>query len=392
MTEGVQPPYSEIFTFEPVTITPTSLWKDNESQEAIQGLTGWEMSRRYGNLTGVRKCPDSRTETPLPRSSATIGSIATGGDFDSYKRLFNFQAFRDFIALGHYDGSTLTVGKMPTGCGGLAARAKIDNGIRLDLRDVQAYVERGIAHPDVVVQTFLSASEITKRTGKDVLAAAQDHLDGTIVPFALFSGKNSQYRSSINPELLLHRYNPGEIYRMGFIPPLADSDLPPHFQHILREYQQQQARTIGDNPRLPQYQKVQNPVMVYFSTDIRPVQLKFPQLAGRPNRIFELNVPRTKINNGIHIDGAALDNVIDQTEYPMTHAVENKDNPRGEFSRTKTLYVETGDFDQSIAIAEKMLSQRPWMQEWRNLLGSEIIVAQTKAGRIEMIQRYQPGI
>ena len=379
-------PNIERIIAEPIIITPDSIWEDNYSPESQAGLATHDALRKAGRLTGRRRCPDARVEDLIPEETADMSYIAASGDFDSYKRLYDSSAFMDFIALGHYAGNTLGVGKAPTGCGGLAARAVIDSGKALDLKDVQAYAERCIPHPDVLVNTFLSASETSKRTDKDVLAAVQNHLDGSIVPFAFFSGRNSQYVSSINPDLLLHEYNPAEIYKLGYIASIPDSTLPAHLQHIVSEYRKRQMAMIIANPDYAAGQEANNPFVIYFSTDFRSPKLKVPKLAKTQNSIFLLNVPRTRIGDSIDIDEVALNNVIDQTEYPIAHAVKNKDKPGKSFSRTKTLYVETGSMDVSRDIVRR-IQERPWMAAW----DGQIIISKIRSGVIQDIAQLRPA-
>lgn len=378
------PSYSEKTVAEAVSISPDSIWADNHSPEAQRGLETFDALRKAGRLTGLRRCPDPREDDLVPEETADMSYISASGDFDSYKRLYNSPAFMDFIALGHYAGDTLGIGKAPTGCGGLAARAVIDSGRNLDLKDVQAYANRCIPHPDVLVNTFLSASETAKRTDKDVLAAVQDHLTGAITPFAFFSGRDSHYVSSINPDFLVHEYNPAQIYKMGFIPSIPDSALPAHLQHIVGEYRRRQAAMIIAKPDYAKAHRINNPLVVEYSSDFRPPKIKRPKLASIQNSIFLLNVPRTRVGDYIDIDEDALNNVIDQTEYPIAHAVENKGKPEKSFSRTNTLYVETGSMDVSRTVVGKIL-ERPWMATW----DGQIIISKIRGGKIQDIDQYR---
>jgi len=78
--------------------------------------------------------------------------------------------------LQHYDGSTVTVDKPPTGCGGLGVKKqRVDKKEQPATGGILAYVDR-IHHPGIYNQSYREALALAQFTDKPILAGALDHL------------------------------------------------------------------------------------------------------------------------------------------------------------------------------------------------------------------------
>lgn len=369
-------------------ITPQSLLKDNHSIETEKLRKAWQENRKKGQLTAFFTCGDARTLTPLPESSMSIRSIATGGLKDSYGNLVNNRGVKQIVVLDHHDGDTAKPGQRPNGCGGLAAKEQAnghkDNKVK---EGIAEYIEREVKHPDVIIQALLEAEEIAMQTQKPVMAATQDHLTEMIFPIAIFIEGGLQKFTAIHlNDIAGNLYDPTRLYANG-IPVLPDNLIPENFKQLLDANRKNVALLAKRYPDLKQKQKVQNPQMVVLSTDIRSMRIRYPQTSQLPGSLFKLNIPRKKEGSHTSINSKDLVRTLNQAQYPIEHALENFGDPTKPFYQTNTLFVETGEINLSRRLAQEAI-RKPWMKEWLRLPNHQIIIAETKAGVSSVIENF----
>ena len=385
----------EVRAREALIITPGSILVDNRSAEASRRKTSWRETRDSGNLRVIKRCADARLITPVPQKAMEIDSIATAGSLDYYSDLMHHPAFThgDFIALGHYNGLSSSIDRMPEGCGGLGAKKSQQKLIETEVRTegIEGFIRRNIDHPDVVIATSITALRMATMTDRPTVAAVEDHRTGDINVLGVFSRSESEYLTAVDPLLLFQgKYRPEEIYKDG-MPSLAFSSLPGSVQEMMLDYQIQQAalRDKMPFPFLEAYQEGQFPSMIAIETEVKPLEVRQPGLTELPNRVFRLNVPRQRLGNGVHVPQDALDMVLEQAEYPFRQAVKNAGNPNGDFYQTHTLFINAGNMDQSREIARQMLEQ-PYTVPWIQKEGNQVIIAKSVAGEIQDIDYYLP--
>lgn len=378
---------------QPLVITPESLYTDNTSDKAKSLRYIWRENRDAHNLRAIIKCGDSRGITPIPRETVEIGSIATGVDFDYYSGLLSHEAFsqRGYFSFGHYDGLKFKIGHMPEGCGGLGAKKEqLATLTQAKSEGIEEFIRNNIGHPDVIVQTCITAARIARKTDRQSIAGIQDHRSGEIRIVGIFSQKDSNYRTAVDPILLFQgKYKPEVIYKDG-VPSIPDEYLPNETRNMLSKYNEQLQELKSRHKDLENEQETQYADMISIDADIKPAGIITPGLTACPNRIFRLNVPRQRLGNGIHIPPVALDQVLQQAEYPLTQAViHSSDN--GSFSRSRTIFINTGDMDQSVKIANQLM-EKPYTKVWLTLAETQIIVAQSRMGEIAEIDYFRKSV
>ena len=361
-------------------ITPGTLYQDNRSPKAHSNVTDWDINRLDGLHIVTATCADARIEVPMDTNTERIHTIAVGGPKNPYENLFKGRNIRAAVALAHHDGDTITPGRMPTGCGGLGAKAEIKaNGKRKNM-GVEQYVDRDVYHEDAILQACVSALEIAGLTDKPVLAATQDHLTGEIHPLLAFWSNNSTRFTACNRSVSIKdlldpvKYAPAKIYQEG-LPCLATKDLPEELQEYMAANQREVDLLHENHPDFRQMQKIQNPETVILTTDIRPTRLKYPTLFEKPGSFFRLTIPRIKNSQGeeytgIEFSQEELQRVFEQVQYPIEH-----------FSKVKNIVIETPSLEWSNKIG-RALTEEGFMEKWVERLGSQILALETRGGKI----------
>lgn len=375
-------------------ITPKTLFQDNHSPQADSNRALFEEIRRKGELMAYYRCSDARIITAGGIVAVSWGSIAGADQPD-----MNFAAYRGIrasVVLTHFDGDTVKPGEMPSGCGGLKVKEEIgieEKSCKKDLNGPDKYVAETVKHKDMLIQAWLSAENIATLSGKPTLAAAQDHLTLQIYPIALFLPQTNGemlIRSKVGTkDTLATSYSAKRIYGNG-IPTISESSLPDVFSEMLQQNLKDMQEINSRYPDLRKMQKVQQPRVVFFSTDIRSVRVKYPTLSTAPGTIFKVIVPRGKIEGSVHISDEDLENSLDQLEYPIKHAVKNYNIPNKPFSNTDRLIIETGNLDLSKEVARKAL-ERSCVENWLRLGYGQIIVVGTVGGKTTAAPEYYPA-
>ncbi|MBI2049355.1 hypothetical protein HYT32_00365 [Candidatus Roizmanbacteria bacterium] len=370
-------------------ISPKSLLEDNRSEEATRLRQAWDEIRREGKITLYFTCGDARILTPSPEGSIAIRTIAGGGLKDPYINLVNNRGVEKIVVLDHHDGDTVKPGQKPTGCGGLAAK-EISNGHKGNETEegIAEYIDHEVKHPDVIIQALLTAEEIALHTKKPVMAATQDHLTKIIYPLAIFLEGGLHKLTSIHlNDIAGDLYDPSRLYADG-VPVLPDNLIPPNFRKLIEANREEAALLIERYPDLRQEQKVQNPEMVVMSTDVRSMRVRYPNTSRRPGSLFKLNIPRKKEGPHMKINQKDLVRTLNQAQYPIEHTVANFGDPTKPFSKTYTVFIETGDMELSRNLSKEIV-KKPWMQEWIELPDRQIIVASTQAGVTKAVEIFQ---
>src|SRR3989344_1540974 len=384
MATEVQHP--EIVKFiENISIAPHDLLEDNHSQEADELRGKWKENKRAGKLYALSACGDARVRFPKPEKYVTLKSIAAGGNVDS--NIVTNAGVEFAVFAGHYDGEAFKPGEMPTGCGGLGAKYEaLEHNKPVPVKGIGYYIARNIDHPDPLVNALLKANKIAKISNKPQLTIAQNHRIGEIFPFGVFMPGQSP-RFAINILDLYEKYDPKEIYAKG-IPELERRVIPEIFNEFLEACEAQVKESLLTYPNYKEMMRVQNPRMVVLSTEIMSAKIRYPKIASFPGILFKIHLPRIKNGSDVSIDPEKLQDVINQIEYPIPHAVENFGKPNESFSNTDRFLIETDDIDLSRKVALR-LAEEEWMQKWMNLEGHQMLIVQTQEGISQLIEEFK---
>lgn len=126
-------------------------------------------------------------------------------------------------------------------------------------------------------------------------------------------------------------------------------------------------------------QRGQNPSTIVFTTEARPLSIRYPKTFGKPNTSFEITLPYLKNNEGevIDVDINGLITGRAQLQYPFNHAASAPEN--GPFSNTVNLLIETPRMELSYKVLEK-LSQDSALKAWQGSRNGKIILTEVKGG------------
>jgi hypothetical protein len=378
---------------ENVKVTPKFLYEDNHSSQAQINREKNEDARMHGKRKAWRKCSDARGLV-AGVDAILWGSIAGADEADT--KFATDRGTEASIALSHYDGDTLIPGEMPSGCGGLNAKKEIGNEKHKE--GIKKFVSEKIKIHDPLIHTLFLAEDMAIWGHKPTLAATQDHLTLQIYPVALYLPQENGeivIRSRIrSQDTMATSYNPKRLYENG-IPTISESSLPDCFIKVLEQNVRDVQEFNSRYPDLRKMQKVQNPRTILLSTDVRPLSTKYPTLASIPGSVFQVIVPRGKIEGSPYINEEDLQNSLDQLEYPISEAIKHHGSAGKAFADTDNIVIETGNLDLSKKVAQKAIMERDWIREWLKLENTEITVAQSIAGLVsDNIQLYsdQPRI
>lgn len=369
---------------ENIVITPAALLEDNHSAQADSLRKKWADNKIRGKLIAMVSCGDARVRLALPESYVTLKSIAACGSKEN--KIITSAGVEFAVVASHFDGETFVPGQMPTGCGGLGAKEKaLKEKPTAPIKGIHYYIANRIRHPDPLIQALLSANKITKETNKPSLAVAQNHRIGRISPFGIFLPGETP-KCDVNLIDLLSEYDAKEIYAKG-IPELENRYIPDIFKEFLEASESQVKELLLNFPNLKEMLKVQNPRMIVLSTEIMSAKVRYPQIAGFPGILFKLHLRRVKNGAEVSVDPEELEEVVNQTEYPIQHAVDNFGKPDGSFSKTDRFLIETDSIDLSRKVALRLTAEE-WMKKWLAPPEHQVLVAQTQEGITQIIEQF----
>ena len=133
---------------------------------------------------------------------------------------------------------------------------------------------------------------------------------------------------------------------------------------------------------------MQKPKFLVISANKIPLQIRSPHLFGDLGSAFQVDIPRLKTDRVVTIPEPAIESAVCQMQYAMGHAVEHNGNHDASFSNSKILYIETGRFDQSQKIADRLFDEL-WAQAWLKL-GGRIFLAETHGAFTSRVEEYFP--
>lgn len=365
---------------EDLVITAQTLYNDNHSQQAEEARERWSELKLKGKLRGFVRCSDAREK--IVGEGVSLGNISAASVPSS--RILNDRGLESLTVLSHFDGETVEPGKMPTGCGGLAAKGTI--GDTPQVEGIGKYVSEEIFSEDAVVQSLVTAERIARiADGKPVLAGVQDHLDYTIYPVAYFQSERGQMRSvnSVRYEDIF-KYNPARIFENG-VPTIDESFLPQELLEVLEQNAREARGILEKYPDLAKLNKVHRPRMVLLSTDIRSARVKYPTLTMPPGSVFKIHLPRERMGEELTVSDRDIPQALSQLEYPIKHSYDNHGDPQKPFSNTDRLIFEAPGMDQSRKLVKEAMKMS-WLQNWISLPNKRILVAQVNAGIVNDIE------
>lgn len=342
-------------------------------------------AKRWGERAGIVLCGDARVDLSAALNRVeiiTFSSIAGAYPMEPLEYALDHSGVGPLFILEHHDG---TNGIPLTGCGGLAEKHKFATGEFeiVEEDDLDKYVKEDIKHDDVFGQAMVQAMQIAQLTNKPILAGTVDHVSLRVHPFAIIEENGKKVTSSVR---LDKWFDTDFIYQKGALPVLSLDQIPSEFRRILGRNE----GLVCDYSSLPGFresQKVQNPYALVISTSFIPAALRFPDVFGLPNRVFELTLPFKKANKQILIEADQARKVIAQSKYPISHSAKAK--PGEDFSNMHLVMIDTPSLDLSRQIGQELVNEE-WMQQWMaKRPENQVWVSQIRSGitqRIEVIK------
>jgi hypothetical protein len=376
---------------EALVIEPQRIVAANHSPEAEENRAIWEDSRRRGKLKAYYRCSDARLK-PVGLDAISLPSIAAANE--PSVQLASDRGIEASIVFAHFDGETLkSESGIPEGCGGLKAK-KTAHGSAPE-RGIGRYIEDVVLHEDHIIHSYLSALRIAEKSGKPALAATQDHRNYRIYPIAVFHTNEAgeMVTQSRLPQRMVYEalYHPRSfdlrrIYEDG-IPELELSHLPDVFADVIDRNMQETRAVRARYPYLEAMQRVQQPRVVLFTTNIRPARVGHPEITSIPGSTFKVLIPREKMGGQHRIPEEDLQTALSQIEYPITESNRHRGDHTKAFSNTDRVIIETGDFELSQRLAQT-LGQERWMRNWLSDSERRIIMLQTNAGVVNQADYF----
>src|SRR3990167_4233430 len=381
----MSPEVSTLSRTERPKITVGSLFGDNRSEWAEEARTIWRATRAEGNLTLVAKCGDSRTVLPNPDTVIDLNIIATGEPPPRpLEYILQSPGVRKAVVMGHFDGETAGVGKMPRGCGGL--RAKEDQLKNPEIEsNLDYYISNNIYHPDPIVQSLITGTGMLEYSDRPILVAAQNHRTGEIFPIAVihsWGNKGAIVAQKAVLTSLRHggRYDPERFYENG-MPVLDETDLTSEFIQFLSDSREKMKRLKDKFPDLYETSRVQDPLLIDFSTRSMPFATCFPETGERPGMAF-----------GVFVSPEELITSTCQIEYPISQSLKNHGQKGKPFASTNTILIDTEDFTVSDILACKLIAESRVVKDWASIKGHKIIISATTDGVTTEIEEFKPNI
>jgi hypothetical protein len=377
---------------------------DNQTEQSKfeKGRIGrWYINKTLNKLFLRKGCSDARPVYDEEMVAEQNTVAASSHDRDDFSPMYQAEHFQAIVVESHY--GNFEPGNRPTGCGGQDTKAGLRSGkIARREHGILNHVDKGI-HEDPIINGVLQARDIIDRLdGHDgrVFVTTQNHQTGEIIAVAEYIIENGieirRIPISLRPFLKAESnqdkekaYNPSEIYKDG-IPHLPEDKLSRQFKDYLEIMRTKVNHVVSTNPDFSERQKTQEkPVLVITDKQI-PLAVRYPTLFGKFGSVFRVNIPRKKVGGETIILDKAVGNAIDQIEYAMTNAIANDGKPGTSFSGSKTLFIETGSFAQSIKIANELFL-KDFALEWHKI-GGKIFVAETKGAKTIRVEDYIPQL
>ena len=373
---------------ENLVISHDSLREANHSRYADKRRDHWYKTRSNKGLTKIRLCGDSRGILPEPDEEIVVKCIA-GGDTTPAESIIESPGIKDAVVMTHLDGDTVAPGVPPEGCSGLAVKKNHARHGKSDSK-IDNYADRHISHPDPIIQACMSAEEMAGTTEKPVLAAVQNHRDGTIYPLAVFS--NFAGRRYTHPKIAKmlkeHIYIPEDLYEEGL--PTITEDEASQFADFMNQSRRRVITLKESYPNLYEESKIQNPPLIVLSTSLIPFPTRFPRMGDKPGTVFEVFVPRTRMGSSIRITPDDLRPSLEQMEFPVKASLDNHGQEGKSFAGTNTILIDTEQMAFSGALALSFVRQEQWISKWLSLPNHKILVSETTEGVITGIRELTP--
>lgn len=365
-------------------ITVGSLFGDNRSEGAEEAITIWRTTRKECNLTLVAKCGDSRTVLPNPDTVIDLNIIAAGEPPPRpLEYILQSPGVRNAVVMGHFDGETAGKGKMPKGCGGLEAKENQLKNPEI-VSNLDYYITNNIYHPDPIVQALITGTGMMEYSNKPILVTAQNHRTGEIFPIAVFHSWSNKGAVVAQKVVLTSlrpggRYDPERFYENG-IPLLDETDLTSESIQFLNDSREKVIRLQDKFPDLYEISKVQDPLLIDFSTRRMPFATCFPETGGKPGTAF-----------GVFVSEELMTSIC-QIEYPISQSLKNHGQKGKPFASTNTILIDTEDFTVSYILARKLIAESRVVRDWASIEGHKIITSETTDGVITQIEEFKPNL
>lgn len=320
-------------------ITPELLFEDNHSSEAQESMGQWIENYRNGNIILVWKCSDARVVNPSPINTMVLATVAATDDPRTYSRLLAEAPFKAAAVIGHF------------GCGALGEKRKMDEEQGNELKKgIFKRVEEKIETHDEIIQTRTSARHVAGFTTRPVIGIVQNHRTLENHTVGIYGSSEDEQASTI--------------------------------AELIQNSQQRKEELFAENPQLYETQEVQNPTTIVLTTDPQPIEVRYPNLFGKPNSAFQLLVPRESKSLEARIPIKGLRIAADHSQYPTIHAIQNYEKG-GAFADTNTIFIETKLWTKSEYIAGHLLG-RQFIADFLSLSPDhQIIIGETRKGKLQ---------
>jgi hypothetical protein len=357
--------------------TPAEMWADNRSAQAQRYLSNWQSGFTSGSLAVLWRCSDSRFIVPA-QGVSEVANIAT--------------APMPGFLLTVPGSVNIVMNHEP--CGGRSVKkVQEEEGPTKGREFSSRHVENWVYSSKADWNGDKAGWEITEATRRPTLVATQHHSTGRLEPVSAFIPHTDgtgldvhldrpSLEDAVSAVLQTGHYGPegrnSAIYEA--LTPIISPFVP-----FLTQY----SEAVAGIPE-PDESKI-DPTTVLITTEFAGLK-RFPTTLGAKRKtVFTVTVPPIQ-PDGRYAQGH-IENPFDQLHYPITHALENKEqNPKKPFARLAnggTLLLESNNLPQLMFMINEAY-KRPYLREWEKNPNNTIYCLLTNNGALQM-EPFEPA-
>lgn len=376
-------PSAEIILAPEQHVTAERLLKDNQSDLAEERREALAQAKAEKKLVLKSRCLDNRITKLMVTRTLSYETVAGAGNPAQIARAINAQSISFINAESHHGPEEH--GIAPGECLGRSVKGKqMQTGEKdIDNDGLGGFVSEEVEHYDVVLQANLTGIKLNRLTDKPVVVSAQNHRTGENKIISITQIKKGILRtqSAITNQGLLYpdRYNPEELYVNGvpFIPleQVENDEVREYFQSYAEELRELKV----NDPDFEKKHILHNPSWLALLTDVRS-GIMFP---GQGPSSIKVTIPRGQKGDEDRVLFQPEDvrKVWAQAKLIIPQAAQNFGDPRKPFSYLSSVFFGSSNYDQAKELMMDFI-HLPFMSPWLRLPYRELIIAQTKAGRI----------
>jgi hypothetical protein len=381
---------------------------DNRSILADESRRKFAASDAMGETHLYIRCGDTRSGIRRYYgdnfSYREIPSIAMGIAVNKVKNIANTPSTKSVVVFGHCDGSTVSEGKSPGGCGGLHAKELLNKGITDGIpMEIVEGLKKYVVSEDVIAQTLNKAQHFSEQlhlsnpSGRTIDVAAILGFHDTLETKSLGFFRNGEYISGVIPffdKTQICSKKAGRVvnYDGNKVPEMI-GETPEVFKHLIDANNAIVEKLHKDPNVLRKFsaiQKDQNPHTILFSSVLMPPHVPLPTTFGNvmENEFFNGFIPRNYEDGGFKYKPELIIPILVQAYYGLYNAIKNHGQDGKSFRDTCNFWINTSSMTASKNILSFLRKQdivKDFINVKKNHGGVQLIASKMSDGFVRDI-------